>query len=484
MNTIRANDNKMNLLIIMPDQMRADYLGCYGHPTIGTKNIDRLATEGLKFDNCYCAAPLCGPSRISFVTSTYFSEHDHRNYGSTVEPDIPNIVTSLKNEGYITGMFGKNHCFTYERLEEIWDEVDEICVGNYDEHPEFKHSFTAFSMEEDHVYNLTGKLTDQTIDFMSRHSKEKPFLAWVNYQDPHPAFTCPPPYNTMFDPRDMPMPKSYEDYKTSKSPIRNHIWRIHSEMELATEYDIKKAIAMYMGQIRYVDDSVGRMMDYLEETGLSENTIVVFLADHGELLGDHGMTHKNPTFYDALTKIPLIIKYPNADWKLKSFNGLMEEVDIVPSILDMLNIDIPPTMVGKSWVKDIEEGNDKGKDTVICEAGYGAPTYRKPVEGLKLKAPVAPTCYGPGAMIRRGDWKLTIYYDDQCELYYIKEDPHEMNNLYDDNSVKDIRNELTLLLTKRLLGVKVRDVGLQWPYDKYPHDVRCEPLEHTIVYTH
>ncbi|MCT4543865.1 MAG: DUF4976 domain-containing protein [Vallitalea sp.] len=87
-------------------------------------------------------------------------------------------------------------------------------------------------------------------------------------------------------------------------------------------------------------------------------------------------------------------------------------------------------------------------------------------------------------MIRRGDWKLTIYYDDQCELYNIKEDPHEMNNLYDDNSEKDIRNELTLLLIKRLLGVKVRDVGLEWPYDKYPHDVRCEPLEHTIVYTH
>ena len=91
--------NSYNLLIITPDQMRADYMGCYGHPTIGTRHLDALAKEGIRFDSCYCAAPLCGPSRISFATSTYFSEHNHRNYGATVSPDVPNLVSALKREG-------------------------------------------------------------------------------------------------------------------------------------------------------------------------------------------------------------------------------------------------------------------------------------------------------------------------------------------------------------------------------------------------
>ena len=131
---------KYNLIIITPDQMRADYLGCYGHSTIGTKHIDALAQNGVRFKNMYCAAPLCGPSRCSFATSTYFSEHNHRNYWSTISPSVPNIVTSLKQAGYRTGMFGKNHLFTYSELPKLWDSLDEVCLGNYDGHPKYEHS--------------------------------------------------------------------------------------------------------------------------------------------------------------------------------------------------------------------------------------------------------------------------------------------------------------------------------------------------------
>ena len=110
---------RYNLIVITPDQLRADYLGCYGHKTIGTKHIDALAERGVQFENMYCAAPLCGPSRCSFATSTYFSEHNHRNYWSTISPTVPNLVTSLKKAGYRTGMFGKNHLFTYSELPKI-----------------------------------------------------------------------------------------------------------------------------------------------------------------------------------------------------------------------------------------------------------------------------------------------------------------------------------------------------------------------------
>ncbi len=468
---------QLNLIIITPDQMRQDYLGCYGHPTIKTPHIDSLAKNGVKFDNMYCAAPLCGPSRCSFATSTYFSEHNHRNYWSTISPDVPNIVTSLKKAGYRTGMFGKNHLFTYDRLHELWDELYEVCLGNYDGHPDYEHSFSAFTLDENHEFNITDKLTTMGIDFMNDTS-DKPFFLWLNYQDPHPAFCCPKPYDTMYDPKEVVLSKRRNLYDKDKQPIRNEVFRVHSEMELCSDDDLKKAIAYYMGQISYVDDSVGRILDALNRTGKDKKTVILFFSDHGELLGDYGMTHKNPTFYDCLTKIPTILVHPDGRWENNIFSGLTEEVDLVPTLLEALGVEIPPTMVGKSWVEDLNKKIFKGKDTVICEAGGGSPTYKEPIPGHIINAPHVPTSLGVGAMIREGAYKLSIYGDDVCDLYNLEEDMDELINLYDNPDYREIQTDLTLKLLKRQMSVKVRDIGsMEWTYEDYPHDVRFEPLE-------
>lgn len=471
--------NKYNLLIITADQMRADYLGCYGHPTIGTSHLDDLAKNGILFENCYCSAPLCGPSRISFATSTYFSEHNHRNYGSTISPDVPNLVSVLKNKGYRTGMFGKNHLFTYERLSEVWDELDEICLGNCDDHEKYIHAFSSFTLEETHPYHITGRLTDETIDFMRR--QEAPFLAWVNYQDPHPAFACPKPYCNLFDPDSLKLDQSYYDYNVQKEPVRCQVWREHSRMFLCTEEDMKKAAAAYMGQIRYVDDMVGRLMESLKESGKAKNTVVLFFSDHGELLGNHGMTHKIPAFYECLTRIPVIIYHPGEVAAGTVFRGLTEEVDLVPTILEFMGVSVPPTMVGKSWVKNLVCGmtdREAGRKSVLCEAGVAAPAVKQAVDGLELKAPFAPTSYGCAAMLRKGDYKLSIYADDLCELYHLPEDPGEVHNLYGNPQYMEVQQEMTLELLKRVISVKVRDTGnVEWNYPDYPVDVREHPLE-------
>jgi len=470
------NDKRYNLLIITPDQMRADYLGCYGNTKIGTKHIDGLAKEGVVFQNCYCAAPLCAPSRISFATSTYFSEHNHRNYGSTISPKVPNIAMALKNQGYRAGMFGKNHLFTYEDLDRVWDELDEICLGNCDGHSKYEHSFSSFPMEIDEPYNITKRLTDETIEFMEH--AEEPFFAWVNYQDPHPVFACPPPYATLFDPDEAPLPESFYEYDLDGEPVRNQVWREHSEMELCSEADMKKAIAMYMGQVRYVDDNVGRLMDSLKKTGKDKNTIILFFSDHGELLGDHGMTHKIPVFYDSLTKIPTILYHPDEEWEGRVFQGLVEEVDLAPTLLDLLNIQVPQTMIGKSLVTELRNGTDEGKENIICEAGIAAPTQKEAIPNLKLKAPFSPTSYGCGAMVRQGDWKLSIYADDRCQLFHLGSDPSEINNLYGKEEYAKIQSDLTLILLKRILSVKTRDIKTkEWDYEQYGIDVREAPLE-------
>lgn len=380
----------------------------------------------------------------------------------------------MKKNGYRTGMFGKNHLFTYDKLAEVWDEFNEICLGNYDDHEDYQRAYSSFKLEESHPYNITSNLTGETIEFIKR--SEGPFFAWVNYQDPHPAFTCPSPYKELFDPKDISLPQSYYEYDAAKQPIRNEIWRKHSDMDSCSEQDLKKAIATYMGQVRYIDDSVGRFMDFLEQSGLRQNTVVLLFSDHGELLGDYKMTHKNPTFYDCLTKIPVLISHPDGRWSGYKAEGLTEEIDLAPTLLETLGIEIPPTMVGQSYKSNLDAASLHGKESILCEAGGAGPTQKTPIEGLLLKAPSIPTNLGPGSMIRKGPWKLSIYHDDECELYNIEEDPHEIRNLYDSEEHKEVQAELTLLLMKRTLGVKVRDVGLDWPSERYPFDLRFESL--------
>ena len=223
---------------------------------------------------------------------------------------------------------------------------------------------------------------------------------------------------------------------------------------------------------------MGRLCDALKENGQDKKTVILFFSDHGELLGDYRMTHKNPTFYECLSHIPAILVHPDGRWKNTVFGGLTEEVDMVPTLLEILGVQIPPTMVGRSWVQALDAGDDTGRDTILCEAGGGCPTCQEPIEGFTITAPHAPTSFGPGAMIRRGNLKLSVYADDLGELYDLEKDPHELHNLYHDDSYRAVRDEMTLLLLKRVMSVKVRDIHkLDWDYPQYPYDVRFEPLE-------
>ena len=470
----------LSVLILCPDQLRADYLSCYGHPSIETANIDRLAEQGIRFDRAYCAAPLCGPSRISFVTSTRLSEHGHRNYGSTIDYAVPNLVSVLQGSGYRTGMFGKNHCFNPDQLKSIWDSIDEVFLGNYDEHPKYRRSFDAFELEADHKYNVTRRLAEETMDFIRKVPKDQPYLAWVNWQDPHPAFTCPEPYFSMFDRNAVKLPALPETW--DRKPRRLVNWRINSQADEATEDDIRAARAAYMGQIRYVDDCVGSMLDALAETGRDRDTLVIFFSDHGELLGDQGAFHKIPVFYECLTRIPFIMRHPQGLYR-GVVEGLVEEVDLSPTILEACGFRSPLTFVGESLHQRIVDGKtgfDDGRPTAIVEAGLQAPTWPGAFHE-KQKAPFAPNNFGPGAMITDGRYKLSVYFDDICELYDLATDPNELDNRFEDTILAEVRERLMMELCRRLLGAGVRDVGgVRWP-DGYNSDPRQMPLEAAAV---
>jgi len=464
---------ELNLLVLTPDQYRADYLSCYGHPQIRTSHIDQLARESVRFDRCYCASPLCGPSRISFATSLRLSEHGRRDYWASINYEVPNLVRSVNQAGYRSGMFGKNHLFLYDQLEQIWDETHEICLGNRDAHPEYKRSYSAFPLSNDHALNITDQLTDEAIDFMDRRPGTQPFFCWVNWQDPHPAFTCPEPYASMFDPADVSLPPNW-CRQTENKPRKLENWRINSRAHECTEADARQAIAMYMGQCRHIDDQVGRLMQHLKRTGKLENTLVVFLSDHGEFLGDFGVFHKLPLFYECLTRTPVMMRYPRGTVDPFVFDGLVEQVDLAPTILEALGCPIPQSMVGQSLHPQLLRGQGQGKATILVEAGLQLPTSPGPVPGANHRAPVVPNSFGPGAMVSDGRFKLSMYADDTHELYDLEQDPWEEHNLYGQTGHGQIQMRLMETLMQRSLGAGVRAPG-EWTTDCI--DVRRNPPE-------
>jgi len=382
-------------------------------------------------------------------------------------------VRSINQAGYRSGMFGKNHLFLYDQLEQIWDETHEICLDNYDDHPQSKRSYSSFVLDDDHRYNVTASLADEAIDFIHRSPENQPFFCWVNWQDPHPAFTCPEPYASIFDPAEVALPATW-NRRTTDKPRKLENWRINSRANECTEAELRRAMAMYMGQCRYVDDQVGRLIDHLEQTGRLENTLVVFLTDHGEFLGDFGVVHKLPLFYECLTRTPMIMRYPQGMANPFVFDGLVEQVDLAPTILEALGLSIPQSMVGRSLYEQILGADGTGRETILVEAGLQLPTSPAPISGANHRAPVIPNSYGPGAMVSDGRFKLSMYTDDRHELYDLQNDPLEEHNLYGRVGHSDIQMRLMETLMRRTLGVGVRPDG-EWTADCV--DMRRSPPE-------
>lgn len=435
-----------NIVIINPDQMRADYMTPAGNDIINTQHLSRLAEKGTYFPNTFTVNPMCGPSRTSFITGQYPIEHQVRNYVGTMPVGYPNLLSELKSHGYNLGLFGKDHIIEPNAIGVMYDEGEDICIGNMDDHPAYKNSWDSGTLEADSDYNLTERLTSDCLSFIDKNVAEnRPFFATINFQDPHPYFAAPEPYNTLFSPDQFEIPKNFRKVADINEPTRLTNWRQHSDSASATEQDIKGAMAMYCGQIRYVDDQVGRVLDKLEQLDQLDNTIIVFWSDHGEFLGDFGVTHKGLMFYDCLTRIPLIIHDPSKKLVNGTDKQLIESVDIMPTVMALLGIEVPSYCRGQNLLSE----NYIERENVLSEGGIYATPPSKPIANFSIKAPHDPTQWGPGTMLRTKTHKVVIYASDVGELYDLVSDPFETTNLFDDVRYKNIRDELILTLLKR-----------------------------------
>lgn len=466
---------KPNILWICTDQQRWDTLSCFGFPGASTPNIDRIAESGAAFRRAYCQSPICTPSRASFLTGMYPIAHQvHRN-GNVAFPDhLPLLPKHLKDDGYRTGLIGKLHLSRAQGIEEKRpdDGYDEFYWSHHpDPDWESGHDYQDWLVEKgvdpQELYadqrgairsgvpselHQTSWAGDRATSFMKAH-KDDNWMLSINLFDPHPAFDPPKEYLDRFKFDDMPKPVFRQvdiahheklvgriDQQAQKAIDPSQTNDINSELEYTTEgahdqppetANLQQLRASYHAMIAQIDDMIGYLLDTLSATGQMDNTLIIFMSDHGEMLGDHGLLYKGCRFYEGLVHVPLIISYPAEIQAGLVSDALTELVDLPQTILDFAGVEADSAMQGKSLHPLLTGQADlhQHKPHVLCEY-YDALGF----EGSNGSR---------GSMYFDGRYKLCVYHDAETgELFDHASDPDEHIDLWDNPEFQSLKCEL------------------------------------------
>jgi len=445
--------DRPNIMIIMADQLRADALGCYGNSIVQTPNIDRLAAEGVRFENCFVQNPVCMPSRSTIMTGRYPHVHRCVANGIKLSEDETTYPKVFRDAGYQTSAHGKIHLIPKQNRHLYGNyhsygfqvvnlaEGDRSCPDDY--HAWLKRTnadvYEAWlKMHYTHkpIPNATPEelheatwIRTQATNFM-QHNLNEPFLLYMSFFDPHPSLDPPLNFLDMYDPADMPSPAQCEREHEDKPPYFAE-WAKHKAD--FTDWDWKRAKAAYYGLVSLVDKQVGEAVRTLEELGLRDNTLVLFMSDHGELLGDHGYMEKGAFYYDCSVRVPLIISWPARLPQGRCISSLVQGLDIAPTLFDFAGIEIPRSVQGQSLRPLCTGERDKIRDYVLIE-DKGA-----------LRVPLFENVHAH--TIRTERYKLTHYVGEGWGLLFdLIEDPDEFVNRYHDKSYESVVNELKLLM--------------------------------------
>jgi len=464
-------EKQPNILVIMTDQQKATASHLYGNTFCETSALARLAEEGVLYEHAYTPHPLCVPARVSLWTGQYPHMHGGRRNETWMPSDAVHAFQIWKAAGYHCGLIGKNHCFNQEEDLALFDTWLEISHGGLPKNdttkgmdwfrpregvdaahklrhsmtpqsPHFGYAVSDFPLED---YS-TGLITGQTSGFIEQH-QEEPFALWVSFPDPHEPWVVPQRYYDMFPPQviDLPPSREGEFDEDGGAPERNRILYRILGMEGDSLKDIYGMLAVYYGMVRFIDDGVGQILQTLDDLGLRENTIVVFCADHGDFSGEHRMQCKGGVFYDALTRIPMIISWPGHIPQGVREQGMVSLVDVVPTLLQLQGIDVPPSMPepGLPVATDAPP-----REAAFSEYGTGGPpfttadleTMPQPFGRKNLiKSLHWREAEGRRKMVRTHDWKyIHDPMSDVDELYDLVNDPWELVNVVSDPAHKDV----------------------------------------------
>ena len=454
--SISHNSEKLNVLLIVADDLNCD-LGAYGNSVVKTPNIDRLAERGILFENAHNQYPLCGPSRASFLTGMYTNQTKITRNNMNLRNSIPDVITlgqRFRQQGYQSVRIGK--MFHYDNPSAIgtsgnddiysWDQtINPYGRDKIEEHKintlaprKYGGTLSWLAADGSDEEQTDGIGSSEAIKKLEQFAlSETPFFLAVGFFRPHTPFVAPKKYFDIYDRKKIEIPESSNEYlstlpEPAAKSVRAKKNQLNLEKELAQE--IKEA---YFATISFVDAQLGRILDYLEASGLDKNTIVVFTSDHGYHMGEHGHWQKQTLFENA-TRIPLIISNPNSEKKGVKSNSPVELIDLYPTLMDLTNIKTPKHVIGKSLDSLMKNVNNS-------------------VRGSAL------TRWRNGYSIKTKRYRLTRWGSNGelgYELYDHKYDKNELNNLAKNQDYIEVMDSLKLVIEQRITEASIKPEGL------------------------
>jgi arylsulfatase A-like enzyme len=513
-----------NFLFLISDQQRAADLGCYGHQTVKSPNIDKLAARGTRFDRFYCASPICMPNRATLMTGRMPSLHGVRHNGISLSTHAVTFVELLQEAGYRTAHIGKSHLQNMSDSEAMLkrqplknnyipapDHLAEAVKpvpgeGPYDQevanrwqagsntqvempfygfdHVEFANNHAdmttghhlRWQLERNaDVESLRGPnnalpsdytapqayrtavpeelysstyVAERTQDFLEDHTTnhaDQPFFLFTSFPDPHHPFTPPGKYWDMYDPAEVELPRSFPGDGKPSSALAQWVYekrgpdaesRWGPAVAAMTEKEAREALALTYGMITMIDDVVGTIIDKLDELGLAEDTVVLYTSDHGDFQAAHGLIFKGPVHVDNVVRVPFIWVDPKVNGATKSTPALSGTLDLAQTILDHAGVEPFNGIQGHSLLDIVAGAQEKVRDAVLIEE-----SGQRTILGFSgpVRARTAIT----------DSWRLTIYHNEEyAELFDLKNDPDEMNNLWYDPAYREIKSEMIEVLAR------------------------------------
>ncbi len=452
-----AGASQPNILYIMADDHAAHAISAYGSRINQTPNIDRIASAGARFTNCFCTNSICTPSRAAILTGQYSHKNGVYTLNDRLDPKRNHVAKELQRAGYQTAMIGKWHLASDPTGFDYWNILPGQGVYY---NPEFIEEGT----RKKHQGYCTDLIADFSLDWLKRRDPQKPFFLMCHHKAPHRPWEPDPKYKNLFQGQTIPEPDNlFDHYEGRARSVSTVTMRVGEDMN---QTDLKQPVPAglrgdalrqwayqlfikdYLRCVRSVDDNVGRLLDYLDAENLAENTIVIYTSDQGFFLGDHGWFDKRLMYEESL-RMPFLMRYPGAIRAGSVLRDMVLNIDFAPTFLAYAGVRAPSEMQGRSFRANVQ--------------GHTPRDWRKSMYYRYWMHNTSdhhvPAHYG----LRTDRWKLIYYYgkplgmagaeppDTQpdWELFDVRNDPREMHNLYHDPKYAGLVRKLSAELAER-----------------------------------
>ncbi len=422
--------NAPNVLFIMTDDQRQDAMSAYGNPILKTPNMDRIAAGGIRFTEAFVTNSLCAPSRASILTGLYSHSHGVITNGAGpmfrnqpgLKENQTTFVHLLRQAGYHTALIGKWHLRSSPSGFDQWLILPG--QGAYND-PEMIAGGFRVKMRG-HVDDVLG---DQALTFLRDRPKEEPFCLLYQFKSPHRAWFPAARFEKTFEDTEIPVPRTFEDRLAGRPEALRQAEMAIADMpdfkdrgvpeslprEERKRKNLEALVKNYYRVLLSVDENVGRVLDFLDQNGLAENTVVLYTSDNGFFLGEHGLFDKR-LMYEPSIRVPMLLRFP-ARVKVGQADSthLVLNIDVAPTLLELAGVPVPSGTHGRSWLPLLEGREAKWRDAFLYEY------YEYPAEH----------CARKNRGVRTDRWKLIHFWEEpqEWELYDLKTDPDETNNL-------------------------------------------------------